>query len=70
MKRAFFVSMLLLTNGIFPARAAGVATIAGIFSIAASSGTIIRESHDLIRHPLKTLKHHGKQIKEAAKGKK
>jgi hypothetical protein len=51
-------------------QAVTIPTIAGVLSIAASSGQIVRETHDLIRHPLKTLKHHGKQLKEAAKGKK
>ena len=51
-------------------QAVTIPTIAGVLSIAASSGQIVRETHDLIRHPLKTLKHHGKQLKEAAKSKK
>lgn len=54
----------------FSLQAVTIPTLAGIFSIAASSGTIVKEGHDFLTHPIKTLKRHGKQIKEAAKGKK
>lgn len=61
----------LLVLLVAPASHAAVTipTIAGIASIAASSGTIIREGHDLFKHPWKTLRKHGSQIKAAAKGK-
>lgn len=49
--------------------AASIPTIAGALSIAASSTTIVRETHNLIRHPIRTLKGHGKALKAAAKGK-
>lgn len=51
------------------ARAVTIPTLAGVLSMAASSGQIVREGHDLFKHPWKTLKHHGTQIKEAAQGK-
>jgi hypothetical protein len=54
----------------FTLLAVTIPTISGVLSIAASSGQIVRETHDLIRHPLKTLRRHGKQLKDAAKGKK
>lgn len=46
-----------------------IPTLAGVLSIAASSGQIVREGHNLCMHPLRTLKHHGRQLKDAAKGK-
>lgn len=51
------------------AQAVSIPTIAGIASIAASSGQIVREGHDLFTHPWRTLRKHGTQIKDAAKGK-
>ena len=65
MKKILFLLLMA-----YPAYAIDIPTLAGLFSIAASSGTIIKEGHDLIKHPVKTLKLHGKQIKDAAKGKK
>ena len=47
-----------------------ITTIASITTVAANSGAIVRETHDLVKHPWGTIKHHGAQLKAAAKGKK
>lgn len=62
--------VLLIVALVSPSFAVSIPTLAGIFSIAASSGQIIREGHDMIKHPVKTTKHHVQQIKDAVKGKK
>ena len=51
------------------AQAAGIATVAGAFSIAASSTEIVKETHNLFTHPIRTLKRHGSTLKAAATGK-
>ena len=58
--------LLILAAGL---RAVTIPTLAGVLSIAASSGQIIREGRQAFTHPIKLLKHHGAQIKDAAKGK-
>lgn len=64
MKTALIFALLAAS-----ASAAGIPTIAGALSIAASSTTIVKETHNLVRHPIRTLKGHGKALKAAAKGK-
>jgi hypothetical protein len=46
-----------------------IADYAGIASITASSGTIIKQGHDLITKPGKTVKGYGKGLANAVKGK-
>lgn len=58
--------ILLLTATL---QASGIPTIAGAMSIAASSGTIIREGHDLITHFKTTMRKHGTDLKKAFQGK-
>ena len=50
-------------------QAAGIPTIAGALSIASSSGSIIKEGHDLATHFKVTMKKHGTDLKRAFKGK-
>lgn len=58
--------ILVLAAGIL--QATSIPTIAGALSIAASSGTIIREGHDLLTHFKRTMKKHGTDLKLAFKG--
>lgn len=58
-----FVVVLFVVSS---AQAVSIPTLAGITSIAASSGQIVKETHDLFMHPWRTLKKHGSDLKKAA----
>ena len=60
------LSVLLLSSS---ASAIGITTIASITTIAVNSGSIIKEAR-LWRHPVRAIKKHGKQIKDAVREKK
>lgn len=61
------IAILLLSA---TSQAASIPTIAGVLSIASSSGSIVRETHDLATHFKRTMKRHGADLKRAVKGKK
>lgn len=63
MRRAWL--FLLIAGSL---QAVTIPTLAGVLSIAASATQIVKEGHNLFTHPLRTLKHHGAQLKDAAKG--
>lgn len=65
------IAFVLLAVSIVPVcQAVTIPTIAGALSIASSSGTIIREAHDLTTHFKQTMRKHGADLKKALKGKK
>jgi hypothetical protein len=53
----------------FSVQAITIPTIAGIASLAASSGQIVREGHDLCTHFKATMKKHGRDLRRAVQGK-
>lgn len=57
------VLFLLLVSS---AQAVDIKVISAAASLAASSGQIVKETHDLFTHPWKTLKKHGSDLKKAA----
>lgn len=69
-KRTIFALALLMCAISFDAFAISVPTLAGILSMTSSAGAIVKETHDVFRHPKLTLKKHVADIKAAAKGKK
>lgn len=52
-----------------PAFPVTIPTLAGALSIVASSGQIVRETHDLTTHFKRTMKKYIADLKKAAKGK-
>lgn len=61
-----FTPMLILPVNV---QAVSITTIASITTVAANTGAIVKEAHDVFRHPVITFRKHVKQVKDAAKGK-
>jgi hypothetical protein len=62
-------TMILLLCMCGSSQAVGIPIIAGALSIASSSGSIVKEGHDLVMHFKPTMRKHGRDLKAALKGK-